>query len=279
LLTDDEYSEPLVEFKAPKMPQFPEIELHLATRAELVRTKSAWERQLAMRPGIFGGLSVEERMLCLDQAGRRLERTYEAGERDPQFLAERALWACETGDDIMAGRYLEEATQAKVVHPRVYWELAYRRYLAARAQPQAADQRLSRGQVAWVMEPLAIARTQSPSQAMVYAVLADLWSHSAARPSAEELAVLNEYLHLFPSGVGTYENSACSKKIALLNDREGKTEIEVQQIDAKLKTMVDGSKIIQLKRLTNRGRPLSQPRPPGVAPQNPSSQENLPVSP
>ena len=278
-LTDDVYGEPLAEFKAPKMPQFPDIELHPATRAELVRTKSAWERQLAIRPGIFGGLSNEERALCLDQAGRRLERAYEAGERDSQFLAERALWACETDDDIRAGRYLEEAAQAKVVHPRVYWELAYRRYLAVRAQPQEPDQRLSRGQVAWVMEPLAIARTQSPSQAMVYAVLADLWSHSAARPSAEELAVLNEYLHLFPSGVGTYENSACSQKIALLNEREGKTETEVQQIDAKLKTMVDGSKLITLRRLTNRGRPPARPGPPGVAPQNPSSPENLPVSP
>lgn len=274
-----DYDKPLAQFKAPTMPEFPDIKLHPATRAELVRTKSAWERLLAIRPGNLGNLSAEERALCLDQAGRRLERAYEAGERDPQFLAERALWACETGDDVMAGRYLEEAAQAKVVHPRVYWELAYRRYLAARAQPQEPDQRLSRTQVAWVMEPLAIARTQSPSQAMVYAVLADLWSHSAARPSAAELAVLSEYVQLFPSGVGTSENSPCSIKIALLNAREGKTESEVQKIDARLKTMVDGSQIIKMRPLLNRGRPPARPGPTGVAPQNPSSQENLPVSP
>ena len=209
----------------------------------------------------------------------------------------------------MARRYLEEAAQAQVVHPRVYWELAYRRYLEVRAQPQEPDQRLSRAQVAQILEPLAVARTQSPSQALVYRLLADVWSQSAARPSAEELAVLNEYMQLFPLGASSSVSTASSTKIALLNAREGNcaqaarlmdqvsqlfapdsspaasaqkwgqlfrsaqteqrslTANEVQQIEAKLKTIPDVSDQIRLQRQAKNNLPSLRPRPPGVAPQ------------
>jgi hypothetical protein len=182
-------------FLPPTKPLILEPQVHVATRAEAVRIRSEYEWRIARE---FGVADPELARQCLDQAGRRLHKAYNEGERDPRFLAVLALYECDAGAPTAARQYVDEAAATRVVRPSLYYEQARFRYAEERAKLAAPDGKLDAEQTRRVLEPLETARAQKPALDEVYQLTTEIWARSAVPPTPEALAVLAEGVKLFP---------------------------------------------------------------------------------
>jgi hypothetical protein len=132
-----------------------------------------------------------------DEAHLALIAPYIRGERDPQLLAALGLDERAAGHDERASKFLEAAFRAQVVRPRAHLELARLRFAATKSA-MAEIAGLTAAQVADVLAPLAMARTQPPPMAEVFELTAEVWSHSAQPPTKDDLKVINQGVMMFP---------------------------------------------------------------------------------
>ena len=178
-----------------KLAKLPDPQLRLATSAEIGRIKGDWER---LEITYVKNLHPQYVARYEEQANLTLTKAYASDPSDAGLKAVIALRACDAGDDARARPFLEAAMQAKVVRPRVYYELARIRYAEALKQPAGRDGLLSAEQANTVLQPLAATSGQLPPLAQTYALAAEVWSHSDARLSPSHLALLDDGLRLFP---------------------------------------------------------------------------------
>jgi hypothetical protein len=176
-------------------PEFDLPKPRIATEAEIARMVGDWER--------IKGVSLKTKnpvlsRQYLEEAGRTLMRAYAKGNRDPQFLGVLGLYEHAVGADSQARDFLEAAARGPIVRPSVYLTLAQLRFIEFKARPDGPDGRLGTRQIPEVLGPLSAARAQVPAMTATYRLIADAWAHSAAKPSREDLAVLDEGVRLFP---------------------------------------------------------------------------------
>jgi hypothetical protein len=180
------------------LPAPPAFEMRDATTAQFARITGEATRLYARQPQRPGpsGESSSEYYATEAQATRR--RGYGAGDRDPRLLAALGLGECDAGRAEKGRAFLEEAAKGKVVRPRVYLELARLRYREALANPQGADGKLGPDQVAFAVEPLALARLQTPRLPQLDELFIEVWSHAAIKPGPTDLAPIEEALRAYP---------------------------------------------------------------------------------
>lgn len=128
---------------------------------------------------------------------------------DPALLAVYGLYARDIGDDAKARELLEAAAKAGARRPAAFRELARLRYTDAAAHPAVPGGKFSAGQIAFAIEPLLRARQMTPADLSTYGLMAAIWLHAAAKPSAADLAFLTEALALFPKNA-TFAYDAAS---------------------------------------------------------------------
>lgn len=150
-------------------------------------------------PGEIGRIKGEALRLAGkdDLARDTLIAPYIRGDRDPQLLASIGLYERSVHHDERARKFLEAAAQAEVARPRAYLELARLRFGEALARPSGLDGKFSEGQVASILRPLFVARTQQPPLVEVYETIAATWDRSATPPTAGNLEVIDEGLRRF----------------------------------------------------------------------------------
>jgi hypothetical protein len=165
-----------------------------ATEVETARIVGDWER-------IKGsGLKTKDHGLSglyLAEAGRMLSKPYAKGSRDPQLLGVLGLYEQVVGSDAKAQEDLEAAAIGNVARPGVYQTLAELRYREFESHPEGSDGKFSAAQEKAVLDPLFAARARPPAMAETYRLIADVWSHSADKPTLGDLAVLDEGTRLF----------------------------------------------------------------------------------
>ncbi|HWA09739.1 MAG TPA: hypothetical protein VG838_09840 [Opitutaceae bacterium] len=196
----------------------PRLNPRLATDLEVARMKGDWERmEISYIKDIYPQLAPK----YAEQARRTLMNAYDKGERDPQLLGMIGLCEVDAGNDAEARKYLEAAVQGGVTRPRVGYELARLRYAEAKAEPGGTGGRLSAAQATMVLQPLLNVYHQAPPMLEIYALSADVWSHSAPALTRQNLVVLDEGMTYFP------RNLPLIYQAAWLNARQGfKTEAE-----------------------------------------------------
>ncbi len=168
--------------KGQKLPEPPPVTIRDATQSEVGRIKGEVLR--------LGGHD--------DEAHLALIAPYIRGEKDPRLLAALGLDEVVAGHDDRARKFLEVATQEKVVRARAYLELARLRYKAALADAKAGG-KIASAPLASILDPLAVARHQPPPLADVYLLTADAWSHASVAPTREQFAVVVEGVREFPT--------------------------------------------------------------------------------
>lgn len=184
--------------------KLPTVTLRNATDGEIARIKGDWERlEIDYVRRRYPDLAPK----YVEQARRTLLRAYERDDRDPRLVAILGLCECDAGNDTAARGYLEEAARLQVVRPRAWYELARLRYAERLATP-AANGRFSAAQAAEILTPLFTARRQDPPLPEVYELIADVWSHSAAVPTAGHLGVVFEGVRLFPRRMSLLQRAA-----------------------------------------------------------------------
>lgn len=184
----------------------PTFDLRDATAVEVARIKGRLDR---LEVGYMRELYASYPDLIAKyaaQAQRTLRRVYEKGERDPLLLAELGLYECENGRDVVAQPLLEVAAAAKVVRPRVYYELARIRYATIRAQ--TPEGKLTVAEAGEVLQPLATALRLAPALPGTYELMAEVWLRSAGRLNAAQLALLDSGIRLFPHSVRLVSSAA-----------------------------------------------------------------------
>ena len=132
---------------------------------------------------------------------------------------------------------------AKVVRPRVYFELARIRFAATAAQLTNVKELLSPAQVNTIFEPLRIGITQLPPIEANYRLAAEVWNHSAITLTTDEVAWFEQGLRLFPRDVTLLYEGAV---IALLRGRKVEAEMRVTRA---LRLVTDGSMRERLQKL------------------------------
>jgi hypothetical protein len=165
-----------------QLPPAPTVEVREATRFEVARLKS-----IAYTAGGQPGKAREELVLA-----------YRRGERDPTLLADLGLAELAANDPERARKFLEAAFAGKTVGPRAHVELARLRFAEALARPAAPDGRLDAAQVAHVLEPLKLARSQPPPLPETYRLLGAVWQAGAVAPGPAQRLLLDEGARLFP---------------------------------------------------------------------------------
>lgn len=166
-----------------------------ASWSEVARIKGEWER-LVTRYVRKEFLQLEG--VYLDQARRTLQRAFARGDRDPRLLATLGLLELDAGNEVAAQLYLEEAVGKSVVRPRVYVELAKFRFDQELARATRNDGKLSLAQTEDVLDILMVAARQAPSLSPVYELIADVWMNCVEEPGADDFAVIDEGIGLFP---------------------------------------------------------------------------------
>ncbi|MFO1449887.1 MAG: hypothetical protein U1F61_17140 [Opitutaceae bacterium] len=174
----------------------PPIPLRDATPAEVARLRGDWERmEITFVRKKFPDLVSK----YVDQARATLRKAYDKGERDPRMMAVMGLMEVDADNRVGAIPYLEAAALARVVRPRVYFELGFTRFAAITSQkPNPAEARLTPEEVEQVLNPLWTAHRQWPPLAMVYTLMAEVWMKSDVRLGHEELQVLADAVGHFP---------------------------------------------------------------------------------
>ncbi len=165
-----------------KLPPMPPVAVREATPFEVAHLKS-----IAYTAGGQPGMAREELVLA-----------YRRGERDPNLLAELGLAELAGGDTERARKFLEAAFASKAVGPRAHVELARLRFAEAQAAPAAPGGRLDAVQVAHVLEPLKLARSQPPPLPETYRLLGAVCQAGALPPSPAQRQLLDEGARLFP---------------------------------------------------------------------------------
>jgi hypothetical protein len=234
-------------FPAPKGLVVGEPQVRPATRAESVRIRSEYEWRIA-REFSIGDPTLGQQ--GLDQAGVRLRKAYDDGERDPRFLAVLALWECDTGKRTDARLHLEQAAAAKVVRPSVYFELARLRLAEERAKLTTPDGKLDGEQTRRVLEPLEVALTQHPALNEVYQLLTEVWARSAIAPTRENLAALAEGVRLFP------RDPVLAYKVGMLHAHEGAAQEAADIATQGLRFAANSDIRARLLKLQETARPI-----------------------
>ncbi len=170
-----------------------------ATRTEIARIKGDWER-LAV-----ADVKAEFHDSTSNFIREALKQAYERGDRDPQLLAVRGLLESDVGNDTDATAYLEAATKANVVGPRVYFELARIRYNELRP---GDGSHFNADDVERIMGPLEAGRTQSPPLRETYDLAEKVLSNCEAPLTGEQLALINAGLRFFPHDMELLYNAA-----------------------------------------------------------------------
>ena len=183
----------------------PRPEARPASVAEVARIKGDWERLLT---GYVRDRHPEYADRYAEQARRTLQRAHDRGAADPGVIATQALLECDSGHDETALPLLESVVRAGATRPRLRFELARIRYLAAKARPAGDDHRLSGAQAADIIEPLFAVRELAPPMPEVYRLIATTWRASATAPSHEDLAILDEGVGLFPGDIALVYQAA-----------------------------------------------------------------------
>lgn len=175
-----------------KLPPAPPVEVRSATLLEIARLKA--------HAYAAGGQ--------LDRAREELILAYRRGERSPDLVAELGTVEHALGRRDRAAHYLALAVSAKTARTRAYLTLAQLRLEERLAKPQGAGGKLSYEQLLGVLEPLILARAQAPRSPEVYTLFADAWAKTAATPSAQHLALVDEGVKLFPDDAALREARA-----------------------------------------------------------------------
>jgi hypothetical protein len=174
----------------------PAVDLRDATTAEYARIWGNWGLMEIQFVRDQDPLMVHP---YISQAEHTLTGPYRRGEREPGFMAVLGLHDVGMKRIAEARPILESAAAEKVNYPRIYVELARIRLKEALATPAGAGGKLSRLQVASVLEALQSARRLSPPQDGTYLLYALALANAEAEPKPEDFAVLDEGLLYFPS--------------------------------------------------------------------------------
>ncbi|HVW22299.1 MAG TPA: hypothetical protein VHC86_13885 [Opitutaceae bacterium] len=178
-------------WEAPPAPKRPWLGFHDATPAQVREIKGDWGRRVLdvigrEHPQLLAGYVARARQTLLD--------AYAQGDRSAELLASLGQLYFQTGDRFQARAYLESAVQAGVARPMPYVELAQLRLINALGPSRS---RLGRAELGATLAPLTAARGLQPALLPGYLLLAAAWQHSAARPTASDLAALNDGARLF----------------------------------------------------------------------------------
>jgi hypothetical protein len=196
--------------RARSLEALPDVDIREASPGEIARVKGDWERLGANWVRARHPRFVDQ---YVRQARRTLTQAYDRGERDPRLLAVMGLFECEVGDEAAALPLLEAAAAARVVRPRVYFELARLRYAAARAQLPGERQLLNSVEVNTVLAPFKIGALQEPPLLESARLVAEAWSHSTAPLGPEQLAACDRFLKFYPNDPGLIFNVTLIKAL------------------------------------------------------------------
>jgi len=164
-----------------------------ATSSEVARIVGTWAR---LEARILDPIFADFRQKCLDFADKQFQRECLKENQDPYFLAEYGLYAAQIGNTQKALETLTAATQAGVVRPRAYIELAR---LKLHASIDNGRFSLSDSEFSQINELLSIAQIQMPGLISIYNVMALVLKHAPKPPTLEELNKLRQAVDLFPS--------------------------------------------------------------------------------
>ena len=126
-------------------------------------------------------------------------KSFHEGDRNPRLLAEIGLLECDAGNDNKAWSYLHLAVEKKVVHPRVYYELARIEY--APLKPLEPERKLTAKQVDHVIGLLKAAVQQSPPLPEAFELMAEVWMQSEFKLQSTQFKFLQEGTRLYPRRV------------------------------------------------------------------------------
>ena len=185
--------------KGQKIPVPPPVQLREATQAEVGRIYGDTL--------LLAGHPTEARTAYVT--------AYRRGERDPALLAAIGLVELAAGDVERARKFLDASVAGKAARPRAYLELSRLRLAESLAKPQGESGKLSPTQTAAVLDPLFTVRDQPPALPEIYELMAEIWSHSAMRPTTVHLAAIEQGVKLFP------RNAALVYRAAELRARHG----------------------------------------------------------
>jgi len=169
------------------------ITTRLATAAEIAEMKGDWQR---LELGFVKDRLPQFAPKYAEQAQRTLLDAYQAGERSPELEAEIALYECDRGNFTEARKFLETAAAARVVHPRIYVELA--RLRLNEALPFGGPTQLDEPAAEAILALLNRGRAQSPPQLETYALLCRCFAGRGKALDPAELKILAEGVSLFP---------------------------------------------------------------------------------
>lgn len=151
---------------------------------------------------------------------------YIRGSRDPQLLASLGIYEYSEGEAARARKFLEAAAKEKVNRPRAYLLLARLRFDEAVKNPLGSRQQLSVAQMNDILEPLFVARGQSPTLPEVYEMIATVWSKSDTAPTVANLAVIDEGVrHFIRRADWIYQAALLKQQYGFLEDAAVLAEI------------------------------------------------------
>lgn len=175
-----------------------------------------------------GRIKGEALRMAGNKAAARLAliAPYIRGSRDAQLLASLGMYEYAEGETARARKFLEAAAKDKVVRPRAYLQLAQLRFDEAMKKPLGARQLLSAVQVGEILEPLFVARGQTPALPEVYEMIATVWAKSETLPTAGNLAVIDEGVQHFIRRSGLiYQAALLKQQCGFLEDAAVLAEI------------------------------------------------------
>ena len=178
-----------------------------ATDTEILRIKEDWTRLVAAYLK-----SHFPEAVSLDHRHRAAIRAVEIGNKDPRLLAAVGLYESDKEHEASARAFLEAATEAQVVRPRAYYELARLRYALV---SNFDGSPITAAQADRVVAPLLVSFGQSPALRESYAFAVKVWLNSEISLTREKLQLLDHGLELFP------EDADLLYGVAVLNFRHG----------------------------------------------------------
>ncbi len=241
-----------------KLPQAPDFACATATAAQVARIKGDWER---LEAEYVKERSPQYASLYSDQAVQTLHRSYDKGDRDPLLLAVLGLCETEAGRDQAARGFLQDAVRGGVVHPRAYMELAHIELFEAEKRFSRPDADLAPADERAILEILDAGRRLKPPLPGTYAILSEVFMHSATPPSDNRLDELEQGSALFPS------IPVLSYRAAIFDARAGRMPEALTCIDRALAAATDEpsrrayEKVRDL--IVSVGPALDTPEPPG----------------
>jgi hypothetical protein len=185
--------ERLVLSKPEQPPNVPPLALRGASSVESGRLPGEWRRNLALL-----NTNKSDRASELEAVRLSIAKSLRRNEQDARLLASLGLCERSAGRDDEAYSHLTAASRLGVVRPRAYLELARIEYERALRSPESSGTTLSESQARAVLEPLARARSQSPTLEGVYELMCDVWTRSTIRPGAGDLLAMREGTRRFP---------------------------------------------------------------------------------